>query len=258
LFSAEKVFQTHAMKARPQTASVVDRVLQVLACVARAGHPIAAKQIAADIGTPLSTVYRHLAALRQSGLLQEHSNTGLFEPGPTGVQLAWGFDQSSHLVSQSRDEIRELVARTGESVGLMVYLNAQLVCLALTESEHPLRCSFARGRAHSMVRGASAKALLAFLPQPLQRDLIAAQLGDDPAAQAALRHQLSEIRSKGYALSESEVDVGVWGVSAALLSESGRLEGALSLMAPCVRAAPRAAEFIRLTRDAAERISSSL
>ena len=246
------------MKAPPEIATVVDRVLHVLSCVASAGRPIAAKQIAAEVGAPLSTVYRHLAALRHWGLLQEHANTGFFEPGPTGVQLAWGFDQNSHLISQSRDEISELVSRSGESVGLMIYLNGQVVCLAMVESDQPLRCSFTRGRAHSMGRGASAKALLAFLPTPVQSGLIAEQLGGDAAAIASLQAQLEDIRHKRYAVSENEVDIGVWGVSAPLISDAGRLEGAITLMAPTVRVASRAAEWIRLTRSAADRISNKL
>lgn len=246
------------MKHASEPSSVVDRVLHVLTCVARAGRPIAAKHIADEVGVPLSTVYRHLAALKHWGLLQEHAHAGLFEPGPTGLQLARGFDQNSHLVNQSRDEVRDLVSRSGESVGLLVHMNGQVVCLDMVESDQPLRCSFARGRAHPLVRGASAKALLAFLPEPLQDKLIVEQLGDDPVAIAALHAQLADIRQKRYATSESEVDTGVWGVSAPLVMESGLLEGTITLMAPSVRATARAAELVRMTRAAADRISHKL
>jgi DNA-binding IclR family transcriptional regulator len=234
--------------------NLVDRVLHVLACVAKAGRPIGAKQIAAQAGMPLSTVYRHLAALKKWGLLQEHMQSGLFEPGPTGVQLAWGFDQNSNLVSQSRDEIIALVERTGESVGLLVYINGQMVCIAMEESDQPLRCSFTKGRAHSMVRGASAKSLLAFLPRALQVGLIAEHYANAPEQAAALEVQLADIRRKRYATSESEVDLGVWGVSAPLIGHGERLEGTITLMAPALRVGPREAELIKLTRDAADRI----
>ena len=95
--------------------SIVDRVLHVLVCIAKAGQPIGAKRIAAMVGMPLSTVYRHLGALKKWGLIQEHMATGLYEPGATGVLLARGFDQNSYLINQSRDEISALVERTGEN-----------------------------------------------------------------------------------------------------------------------------------------------
>ncbi|MFX6035789.1 helix-turn-helix domain-containing protein, partial [Acinetobacter baumannii] len=49
----------------PQTSTIVDRVLHVLAGVARAGKPVSAKQIAAMVQQPVSTVYRHLASLKK-------------------------------------------------------------------------------------------------------------------------------------------------------------------------------------------------
>jgi DNA-binding IclR family transcriptional regulator len=233
--------------------SIVDRVLQVLACVARAGQPIGAKRIAAQVGMPLSTVYRHLAALKKWGLLQEHMTTGLYEPGATGVQLAWGFDQTSNLINQSRDELAALVERTGESVGLLVHSNGQMVCIAMEESSSSLRCSFTKGRTHSMMQGASAKSLLAFLPEHTRQHLIATELGT-PAERAALDEEIAVIRKNGYATSDSEVDLGVWGVSVPLISHDEKLEGTLTLMAPSLRVGPREAELISLTRKAASRI----
>src|ERR1700730_3802545 len=107
------------MKQPVESSSVVDRVLHALTSVARAGRPMAAKQIATEIGAPLSTVYRLLSSLKQWGLLQEHANSGLFEPGPSSVQLAWGFDQNAQLVTQSRDESRELGERNDEGLCLV-------------------------------------------------------------------------------------------------------------------------------------------
>lgn len=238
----------------PENKSIVDRVLHVLVCIAKAGHPIGAKRIAAQVGMPLSTVYRHLGALKKWGLVQEHMATGLYEPGATGVLLARGFDQNSYLINQSRDEISALVERTGESVGLLVYTNEQVVCIAMEESTLSLRCSFTKGRAHSLMYGASAKALLAFLPRPLQKRLIEEQLGHDPIAVDALEKQVAEIRKKGYATSEGEVDQGVWGISVPLISDNERLEGTITLMAPSLRVGAREEELIKMTIKAASRI----
>lgn len=238
--------------------SVSERVLQVLVTVARHGRPIAAREIAAQTSLPLSTVYRHLVPLKKWGLVQEHAHEALYEPGPVGVQLAWGFDHNSHLVTQAREEIDALVQRTGETVGLLVAANGQVVCLDMHESEQSLRCSFAKGRAHPLVHGASAKALLSFLPQATRESLIGRQLAGQPVAQERLVAQVEEIRKQRYAVSESEVDFGVWGVSAPVFAAKERLEGTITLMAPAVRVAQRHEELIRLTVAAAERISNRL
>ncbi|MBI3283234.1 MAG: IclR family transcriptional regulator [Burkholderiales bacterium] len=242
------------------TIPVNERALQLLVCIACCGQAVSARALADQTGLPLSTLYRHLAPLKKWGLVQEHAQTGLYEPGPVALQLAWGFDQHSWLMAQARPEIEQLVARSGESVGLLSYLNGQVICLDMQESAHALRCSFARGRANSAVRGASAKALLAFLPEAVQQALIAENFLEqaDTGDRLALLQQLQSIRTQRYATSENEIDQGVWGVSAPVFSARGKLEATISLMAPAARAQARQTELISMTLAAADRLSRKL
>ncbi|MFZ6780372.1 IclR family transcriptional regulator [Undibacterium sp. Ji83W] len=239
-----------------------ERVLQVLACIARHGEALSARELVEQTGLPLSTLYRQLAPLKKWGLVQEHAQTGLYEPGPLAVQLARGFDQHSWLMSAARDELADLVQKSGESVGLLAYVNGQVVCLDMQESQQALRCSFAKGRASSSVRGASAKALLAYLPPALQDDLLAqnflenAPLPNQPLQD--LQTQLHSIREQRYATSENEVDLGIWGVSAPVFSGRDKLEATLSLMAPAQRIQQRKQELINMTLAAADRLSRKL
>ncbi|CAN5717060.1 IclR family transcriptional regulator [soil metagenome] len=235
-----------------------ERVLQVLACIARCGQAILAKDLAQQTRLPLSTVYRHLAALKKWGWVQEHGQSGAYEPGPLAVQLAWGFDQHSYLMAKARPEIEQLVARSGESVGLMLFVNGQVICLDMQDSVQALRCSFSKGRANSSVRGASAKALLAFLPLAVQQSVLAAHAADLPDGVASLTQELRTIRQQAYATSENEIDQGVWGVSAPVFSGKAKLEASLSLMAPASRAQARQAELIQMTLAAAKRLSQQL
>ncbi|PXX34975.1 IclR family transcriptional regulator [Undibacterium pigrum] len=239
-----------------------ERVLQVLTCIARHGEALSARELVEQTGLPLSTLYRQLAPLKKWGLVQEHAQTGLYEPGPLAVQLARGFDQHSWLMNAARDELAELVQKSGESVGLLAYVNGQVVCLDMQESQQALRCSFAKGRASSSVRGASAKALLAYLPPALQDDLLAQNfLENSPLSSPSLQDlqtQLNRIREQRYATSENEVDLGIWGVSAPVFSGRGKLEATLSLMAPAQRIQERKQEFINMTLAAADRLSRKL
>lgn len=239
-----------------------ERVLQVLACIARHGQALSARELVEQTGLPLSTLYRQLSPLKKWGLVQEHAQTGLYEPGPLAVQLARGFDQQSWLMSAARGAIADLVQKSAESVGLLVYVNGQVVCLDMQESQHALRCSFAKGRTNSSVRGASAKALLAFLPATIQAQLIDQNFleGAPETAQSRtdLLMQLEDIRQQRYATSENEIDLGIWGVSAPVFSGRDKLEATLSLMAPAQRIQGRKQELINMTVAAADRLSRTL
>jgi DNA-binding IclR family transcriptional regulator len=108
-----------------------------------------------------------------------------------------------------------------------------------------------------LARGASAKVLLAFMGEAQRTAAIGAHIHEAGARQA-LEAELAAIRARGFAESEGEVDAAIWGVSAPVLTASGRLEAALTLMAPADRARPRRERLVTLTREAAQRIGRGL
>ena len=84
---------------------------------------------------------------------------------------------------------------------------------------------------------------------------------DDATGRAALEAELARVRAQGYAVSDSEVDPGVWGVSAPIFHRAGRAAGcsaSITLMAPSTRAAGHEIQFIDGTLRTALAISEHL
>lgn len=233
-----------------------ERSLLVLSVIARHGKPIAVRKLKELTGLPQSTLYRHLLPLKKWGLVQEQDN--FYAPGPLSVQLAWGFDHTSYLLSNAQPEMLQLAKKFGESVGLMVAVNDQVTCLDMVDSEQSLRCSFSKGRSHPLSRGASAKAVLAHLPIGMADNIVQRQLHGQQEEIDRLQHELIAIRAQGYAVSEGEVDWGVWGVSAPVFYKPGQAAGAITLMAPAIRAEERHRELIAATVQTAAAISERL
>jgi DNA-binding IclR family transcriptional regulator len=236
-----------------------ERVLFILATLARVERPVTMAELVEHTGLPKSTLYRQLALLKRWGFVLDSGST--YSPGPMCLPLAWGFDRSSFLVQQAHSEIVELSRNSGESIGLLVAVNNQAVCLDMVESDQPLRCSFVKGRGLPLYRGASAKALLAFMGDAGRRTVLE-DLGKDPGLTPdgllALTAQLQVIREQGYAVSDSEVDEGVWGVSAPVVPHGMSASAVVTLMAPVARVASKKQAFIDMTVRVASRISSRL
>jgi len=230
-----------------------ERTLFVLYTLAQHGEPISVNQLAKITDLAVSTLYRQLNLLKSWGFVQESDAT--YMPGPTCLQLAWGFDQSSWLVRESLPEMQNLSDKTNETVGLMVAVAEQVVCLEMVESKHSLRCTFVKGKGLSLLHGASAKSLLAFLPESRRSNVL-------QQCEAELQHQLQQeivqIQEQGFATSFGEVDEGVWGVSVPLLSSAAKLLGTVTLMAPSSRAQNRKEWLIDLTRKCVARIEMRL
>jgi len=232
-----------------------DRVLYVLATLARHDAPLSIASLAERTGLAQSTLYRQIALLKRWGFVSEHG--GEYGPGPLCVQLAWGFDQSSFLVQESQADMARLAAESGETVGLLVAMKDQAVCLDMIESQHPLRCSFVKGRGLPLVRGASARSLMAFMAAP-RRQAILADLQAAGTDITDLNASLDAIRNAGYVVTDGEVDAGVWGVSAPIFQRPHMAVASITVMAPSTRAVQRTDVLTELTVAAAKRISHRL
>jgi DNA-binding IclR family transcriptional regulator len=117
-----------------------ERLLLVLTALASHGKAMSVKDMLGATGLAQSTLYRQVALLKRWGFVTE--DAGFYAPGPISLQLALGFDINSMLVEASRDGMTQLSRTTQESVGLIVAVNDQVICLEMIESTHSLRCSF--------------------------------------------------------------------------------------------------------------------
>ncbi|MDO8771045.1 MAG: IclR family transcriptional regulator [Burkholderiaceae bacterium] len=238
--------------------SAVDRALVVLATLAQQGHPLTAMELMRKTGLSQSTLYRQLHALKRWGFVLEVE--GRYAPGPLSLQLALGFDMASHLAQQARQDMQVLAQQSQESVGLIVAVNGQAICIEMVESRQALRCSFEKGRSVPLEKGASAKCLLAHLPEAARDAVLGAVRPGLPQSelQSELLAELGAIRQAGFAVSDGEVDAGVWGVSVPLFAMGKQAVGALTLMAPSVRIQGKHSPLIQMTVVTAARISRSL
>ncbi|MYN13269.1 helix-turn-helix domain-containing protein [Pusillimonas sp. TS35] len=236
-----------------------DRVLFVLATLARLERSVTPAELMAETGLSKSTLYRQLALLKRWGFIME--SNGVYLPGPMCLPLAWGFDQSSYLIQQAHGELEALSRNSGESVGLLTAVNNQAVCLDMVESPSSLRCSFVKGRGLPLCKGAFAKTLLAFMEadkqalvlRNLERDRLIA-----PPELPALKDVLRQIRAQGYCITDSEVDEGVWGISAPVFQQFNHAAAVITLMAPTTRVHNRERQFVDMTTAIAARVSSRL
>ncbi len=234
-------------------------MLLVLSTLGRLERPVSIGDLMVETGLAKSTLYRQLALLRRWGFVMDHDD--LFLPGPMCLPLVRGFEQSSYLRLEARSELEQLSRQTGESAGLLMEVNQQVVCIEMIESNQPLRCSFVKGRGLPLLKGASAKTLLAFMPAKRQaivlRDLERDGLLDE-TQRRHLETELSDIGARGYACTDSEVDAGVWGISAPIFQVSSHAVAAITLMAPNTRIGNRAQALTDMTVHVAARLSSRL
>jgi DNA-binding IclR family transcriptional regulator len=217
---------------------------------------MSASELMQKTGLARSTLYRQLGRLKDWGFVSE--TDACYAPGPLSLQLALGFDLASNVMRVARPEMEALSSQSHESVGLIVAVNDRAVCLDMVESPHSLRCSFEKGRSVPLRDGASAKCVLAHLPEVQRRAVLDMHHEPGSAGWREADHTLLAIREAGCATSSGEVDAGVWGASAPVFAAPRHAVGAITLMAPISRVQGQESALTQMTIVAAARISRQL
>src|SRR4051812_20960282 len=147
------------------SAPAADRVLEVLALLAREPEPLAGGVVAARLGLPRSTAYRLLAVLAEHGYvtyLPEQRRYGL---GVAAYELGSAYQRQAPLQRMARPLLHGLVDRVRQNAHLAVLHGRDV--LYLIEERAPGRPLLITdvGVRLPAVRTASGLAMLAALPR---------------------------------------------------------------------------------------------
>jgi len=236
--------------------SALDRGLDVLSHIAING-PTTADAIAAAVGLPLSTTYRYITTLRSSGYIADYE--GHFDLGLRMLRVLRPEALHRCLAALSSPVMFDLVAKTQETALLTVRDGWSATCIELVEPRRAVRFSFRRGVSLSLHKGASSKPLLANMDAPFVRRYLEARVGwDEGQDPDKVWGELAEVRSRGYAITVSELDSGAVGVGVPVFWD-GRVAACVSVVGPSSRFADRRArEILGHVRQAGEQLTELL
>lgn len=216
------------------------------------------EQLATEVGVPLSTAYRYVMLLRNVGLL-EAGDAGI-QVSPRVIELAKAAVAANSIIQVAHPVLQSMCSESGESARLTRRLNDRAVCIDQVDTGQPVRLTFELGQPKPLYSGASAKVLLAFMPE---RDLQKYLAGlpskfPDGRSRKALLEEVPVIRQRGWALSEGEVDAGVWSAAAAI-SNGRQVVATASISAPAYRLAKaQRSKILSIVRKGAAQISARI
>jgi IclR family acetate operon transcriptional repressor len=187
------------------------RALDLLEELAAAGGTASLSELAAACGLPLPTAHRLAGTLAGRGYLRQAADRR-YSLGSRLVPL--GAEAHALLGGRALPVLRGLADLTGESANLAVLTQGSAEYVAQAPGRHTMRIFTEVGNRVALHCTGVGKALLAVLP-PAQagRLIAAAPLSARTAATitdpAALHAEIALIRTRGYALDEGEMEVGV-------------------------------------------------
>ncbi len=244
-------------RVKDEESGPVGRALRILLSFTKDRHTQSAREIAEATGIPLPSVYRYVAVLREMGLLIRDGQSD-YHLSAMFIGLGHAAEAAETLIGIADPVMRRLGAETGETVLLVRLIDNSAVCVHRIESSHRLRISYEPGQALALDRGASGRLLLASLTKQERRAYLSALWRQDAARAIALEKDAVLAGERLWAVSEEEIDPGIWAAAAAIC-EHGGITAVISVPSPLVRAPQEVQDhLLGQVRAAAAEISQAM
>ncbi len=210
----------------------VSHALDVMEELCRAVGEIGVTELSKRLKLHKNNVFRLLATLELRGYAEQNAETEDYRLGVKALQLGQAYLLQSSLVNRATPILKKLAEATGETVSLAVLQNGQVQYPVSIESKRPVKVSPRVAVSFPAKMNVSGRLLTAHLSDTVLTELLAGNSPQD----AAIRSQLTELRSTGQIVDRGAVEADVVTISRVVRGLSGDAIAAVELLAPQYRA----------------------
>lgn len=252
---------------RPARDGLVGSLLHGLAILdmfERERPVVSLAEIAEKLGVHRSSASRLAATLAAAGYLQSAGEKGKYRLAGKLAALGALATDDTELRQAALPCLRELVKRCGETGHLAILDGAEAVTVEVVDGWHTVRMHSWVGKrspAHcssmgkSLLAGVTGDDLAVIYPEPRLEERTPASITD----RADLERELAEIRVRGYAEDQEELEAGLCCVAAPVFCRTGDVVASISVSGPVSRINETTLpELARDVRQAAWDISQRL
>ena len=229
---------------RPERLSSVASAIRLLKAFSEDEVDIGISDLARRLGTAKSTVHRLATTLVSEGLLEQDRNTGKYRLGIALFRLGVLVRRRMDVSNVARPYIYDLRAKINESVHLAIRDGAEIMYVYNLESTHALRMRSDLGVRKPVYCTAEGQAILAFQPQEVIDEVIAAGLKPLTANTITnaerFRKALAVVRQRGCAIEDEESEIGMVCVAAPIRDDTGAVAAAVGIAGPVTRLSRKA------------------
>jgi IclR family pca regulon transcriptional regulator len=208
-------------------------------------------EVARRAGLDNGTAFRLLETLVMLGYLERFAETKQYRLTLKPLELGFNAIARMDLRTIAQPELRALVGTVREAASIGILDRDEVVYIErFNEGQARLGVDIRVGSRLPAYCTAIGHSILAFLPRTETRRILAmsrrVKINDHtPVTLDEIEEQLREVRSAGYAISDSEYIAGLRVLSAPILGSDGCAIAALSVAAPSPRMPLK--EFVALT-----------
>jgi IclR family pca regulon transcriptional regulator len=181
-----------------------------------------------------TTCFRFLKTMRQLGLVEQNMDEKTYHLGPAIAALGLKALKGLNLRQAALPVMQALRDETQETVNLSLLSGTEIIFVERIMSDYLVNANINVGDRLPVYCASMGKVILAFMPE-WQVDAILAQLDFRSRTErtivsaAAFKKELAEIKKRGYALNNEELERGLRAVAAPIIGYTGEAFAAINI-----------------------------
>ena len=221
------------MKRQPKRRGIqsIDTGIRLLEVLEKADGPLALKELSAGAEMDPSSAHRYLASFVRSGLVRQEADSR-YDFGPLALHMGLAAVRRLDPVQLTEQALPGLVTETGYTALLTVWSNRGPTVVHWQRSRNPFVTNLGLGSVLPISRSATGAVLVAFLPETVTADAIAAEARRETIDRPAFTRVVERARKTRLAFVDSSVIPGLSAVSAPVLQWNGEAAAAITLIGP--------------------------
>ncbi|MBI2728373.1 MAG: IclR family transcriptional regulator [Polaromonas sp.] len=255
--------RTAATPAGPGILESVGIVFDILDKLTQAGRPLGVTELAQLMNEPKPRVYRHLASMRQLGVVEQEALSEKYRLGARLVGYGAAANNQFDLRALATPYLNRLRDATGETAVLSVADQASALVIASADSANPVCISVKPGNRVPVHSSAQGRIVLAWCDAATQRKLLKPKLqrftdksSVDPQE---VLERLARIRERLYEDANGEMIEGVNVLAAPIFSAGDELVGVIGIIGAARDVpSPPASKLLKAVQGTAAEISARL
>jgi len=241
----------------------IEKCFSILSHLSSPDAPHSLESLTRKTGYNKTTCFRFLKTMCQLGLVEQNRRT--YHLGPAIVSLGLKALKGLNLRQASPPLMKRLRDETGETVNLSLLSGTEIIFIERVMSDYLVNTNINVGDRLPVYCASMGKVILAFMSDSNVEKIISqlefrARTSRTLTSAAALRQELAEIRSRGYAFNDEELEKGLRAVAAPIIVYTGEAFAALNIAWTTARRPSRRTftDFSAKAVAAAEKISMAM
>ena len=206
----------------------IETGVPLLEALERSGGPLALRELAARAGLDPSGAHRYLASFVRCGLVVQRADSR-YDFGPLALRLGLASIQRLDPVQAAERALPALVAETGFTALLAVWSNRGPT-IVHWQRAGDLVTSLNLGTVLPVARSSIGRMLLAFLPQGVTAEALAAEVRREKLDRDWLERELERARKSRLAYADKTVIPGLYASASVVRAWNGEAACAVALI----------------------------